>query len=61
MNKVKTYKNTIESELTGICQTLLDLLDDHLIPNSTSEEGKVFFLKMKADYFRYVAEYAVAD
>ena len=58
VNKVKTYKGKIESELTGICQDILDLLEEHLIANSTSEEGKVFFNKMKADYFRYIAEFA---
>ena len=44
--------------MTGICQDILDLLDEHLVPNSTSDEGKVFFNKMKADYHRYIAEFA---
>ena len=28
------------------------------MPNSTTDEGKVFFNKMKADYHRYIAEFA---
>ena len=48
-------------ELTQICHDILDLLDENLIPSSQSDEAKVFFYKMKADYFRYIAEYAVAD
>ena len=43
------------------CQYVLDLLIDHLLPNSQSEEAKVFFLKMKADYYRYIAEFVSAE
>lgn len=59
--KVQIYKNTIEKELTEICEDLLKLISDHLIANSTSDEAKVFFLKMKADYHRYIAEYSVSS
>ncbi len=58
VQKVKNYKHKIEVELTEICQDILDLLEEHLIPNSQSDEAKVFFNKMKADYFRYKAEFA---
>jgi 14-3-3 protein epsilon len=34
VNKVKTYKATIEKELTDICQDILDLLNEFLIPNA---------------------------
>ena len=32
---------------------------EFLVPNSQSDEAKVFFNKMKADYFRYKAEFAI--
>jgi hypothetical protein len=35
------------------------LIDAHLIPFETQSEAKVFYHKMKADYFRYVAEFSV--
>lgn len=37
------------------------LLDNFLIENSTNSESKVFYLKMKGDYFRYLAEVASGD
>ena len=37
------------------------LLDKFLIARASSAESKVFYLKMKADYFRYLAEVALGD
>lgn len=46
-----------------IAGEILDLLDKYLIPsaeNSTTKlEAAVFYLKMKADYHRYLAEFKV--
>ncbi|ESN95929.1 hypothetical protein HELRODRAFT_114528 [Helobdella robusta] len=54
----KSYRETIEKELRDVCQVVLSLLDDHLIPKASSAESKVFYLKMKGDYYRYLAEVA---
>merc|ERR1711916_114471 len=51
----------IETELRNICSEVLDLLDKHLIAKSTQADSKVFYLKMKGDYFRYLAEVATGD
>jgi len=56
----KEYRETVEKELTEICNDVLNLLDNHLIPKATSPESKVFYLKMKGDYYRYLAEVAAA-
>ena len=37
------------------------LLDKFLIAKASNAESKVFYLKMKGDYFRYLAEVAVGD
>lgn len=55
---VKEYREKIEAELKQICQEVRDLLDKYLIPKASGAEGKVFYLKMKGDYFRYLAEVA---
>eukprot|EP00730_Choanoeca_flexa_P005882 TRINITY_DN12042_c0_g1_i1.p1 TRINITY_DN12042_c0_g1~~TRINITY_DN12042_c0_g1_i1.p1 ORF type:complete len:244 (+),score=82.28 TRINITY_DN12042_c0_g1_i1:141-872(+) len=57
----RDYRKTIEQELTDICKEVLDLLKTHLIPKSTASESKVFYLKMKGDYYRYLAEVAVGE
>ncbi|KAL5662487.1 hypothetical protein ACJX0J_029612, partial [Zea mays] len=33
------------------------MIDSHLVPSSTAAESKVFYLKMKGDYHRYLAEF----
>ncbi|KAL5266365.1 hypothetical protein ACHWQZ_G003703 [Mnemiopsis leidyi] len=57
----KEYKTKVEDELTVLCETVLGLLNDHLIPNATEVESQVFYLKMKGDYYRYLAEVASAE
>ncbi|KAL2930877.1 14-3-3-like protein D [Bienertia sinuspersici] len=37
------------------------VIDDHLIPHSTSSESTVFYYKMKGDYYRYLAEFKSGD
>lgn len=54
----KAYKEKIETELRDICKEVLDLLDQHLILKAATPDSKVFYLKMKGDYFRYLAEVA---
>ena len=46
------YRVKVENELQKICDTILKLLDKGLIPQATQAESKVFYQKMKADYYR---------
>merc|ERR1712196_315623 len=57
----KEYCAKVEKELQGICDTILGLLDGNLIAKATNGESKVFYQKMKADYFRYIAEFTEGD
>lgn len=54
----RQYREKVEQELTDICNSVLELLDKYLIVKSTQFESKVFYLKMKGDYYRYLAEVA---
>ncbi len=54
-----TYKGKIADELSTLCNEVITLLDDALIPNakqSENHESVVFYLKMKGDYYRYLVE-----
>jgi len=57
----KSYQEKVEEELNKTCQDVLKLLEDYLIPKSEESEAKVFYLKMKGDYYRYMAEVATKD
>ncbi|TPX37853.1 hypothetical protein SeMB42_g06839 [Synchytrium endobioticum] len=61
VKKIKEYRQKIEKELTDVCQDILMVLDDHLIPAAEAGESKVFYYKMKGDYHRYLAEFATGD
>lgn len=58
---IDIYKKKVEDELIGVCDDILNVIDSELIPNSVSEEGKVFYYKMKGDYHRYLAEFQSTD
>jgi 14-3-3 protein epsilon len=59
--RIKEYRNKVEKELNDICGDILEVLDKHLIPAATTGESKVFYYKMKGDYYRYLAEFATGD
>ena len=61
VTKIKEYRTKVETELGKICNDILNVLDQHLIPTATSGESKVFYYKMKGDYHRYLAEFATAS
>lgn len=54
---ISEYKKKVEDELVEICNCILEIIKEDLIPHSTNEEGKVFYFKMKGDYHRYLAEF----
>ncbi|KAJ0980184.1 hypothetical protein J5N97_008439 [Dioscorea zingiberensis] len=56
---IKGYCQKVEEELTKICNDILSIIDEHLIPSSGSGESSVFYYKMKGDYYRYLAEFKV--
>merc|ERR1712179_617501 len=56
----KEYCASVEAELQKICDTILGLLDNSF-KKASDGESKVFYQKMKADYYRYIAEFTSGD
>lgn len=56
----QTYRKEIEDELEKRCGEVLDLINEYLLKTvqdtQNPTEAKVFYLKMKGDYFRYLVE-----
>jgi 14-3-3 protein epsilon len=50
------YKKRVEDELEKLCEKIISSIDQFLLPKSADAESSVFYHKMKADYYRYVAE-----
>ncbi|KAA3680514.1 14-3-3 protein beta/theta/zeta [Paragonimus westermani] len=58
---INELHRTIESELEAVCNEVLDILQKHLIPSESTDDGLVFYHKMKGDYLRYLAEVQTGD
>jgi len=57
----REYREKVEKELRDIRYDVLNLLDKYLVPKASNAESKVFYLKMKGDYYRYLAEVATGE
>ena len=63
------YLKKIKEELKEKCNEVLKLIDEHLVAatnladrkSAETSEPKVFYLKMKGDYLRYLVEIVIAD
>ena len=55
------YRKKVEDELTKTCKNVLKVIDEDLLKKAEDDEAKVFYVKMKGDYNRYIAEYAEGD
>jgi len=58
VSQIRQYCEKVEKELEDICSDVLGVLDDHLIKSAQNAESKVFYNKMKGDYYRYLAEFS---
>ncbi|XP_075591051.1 14-3-3 protein gamma-B-like [Dermatophagoides farinae] len=63
MDIINEYEKTVINELSEICHEIINLLDNEILSDDSklNTEAKVFFWKMKADYFRYLAEFTSGE
>jgi 14-3-3 protein epsilon len=57
-SRASSYREKVEGELRSYCREILRIIDNDLLTKVSSDEGKVFFIKMKGDYHRYICEFA---
>jgi hypothetical protein len=46
VKRIKEYRHKVEEELSKICNDILTIIDEHLIPSSSTGESTVFYYKM---------------
>ncbi|KAG6522501.1 hypothetical protein ZIOFF_019641 [Zingiber officinale] len=56
LTAIQSFRVRIETEFSSTCGRILDFIETTLIPKSPSNASKVMYLKMKGDYYRYLAE-----
>jgi 14-3-3 protein epsilon len=61
VGKIKEFRDKVESELAFICHDLINVVEKNLLPITSANDAKVFYLKMVGDYWRYLAEFASDD
>jgi len=55
-SEATTYKEEIVAEIKSICDDVIGLISDSILPKAKENSEQVFWLKMQADYNRYLAE-----
>ncbi len=60
MSLIVSYKKKLEAKLVGMCNDILEMIENKLIPDS-DPDGKIFYLKLLDDYSRNLAEFQSSD
>ncbi|KAE9410462.1 14-3-3-like protein [Gymnopus androsaceus JB14] len=55
---IRQQRKKIERELANVCKDIVKLLEKQLLPAARYGEERVFYSKMRGDYYRYLAEFA---
>lgn len=58
---LRRIKGEVEAELLHTCMEIIGYLENTLVKGAQTDEGKIFFLKMQGDYFRYLAEFQIEN
>lgn len=46
VKRIRDYRQRVEDELSKICNDILSVIDEHLLPFSSTGESTVFYYKM---------------
>ncbi|OHS99521.1 14-3-3-like protein GF14 epsilon [Tritrichomonas foetus] len=56
VDKLNSYQNRLYNELSTLSYECIDYIDRFIFKNVENTDEKIFFLKLKADHYRYMAE-----
>ena len=57
LQQLSEFRQKLIKEIDENCEDLCKLIEEQLLPLSNSAEERVFYEKMEADYYRYMAEF----
>ena len=57
VENIHEVKANLKKELDQICEQIQNIIDKFLLPKASDSETKVFYLKLKGDYYRYKCEF----
>lgn len=58
---ITNYRTKVEKELNERCADIIQVLHTELIPRASTPESRVFYNKLKGDYYRYLAEFNAGE
>ena len=59
--ELEKLSTKLSNELDNLCDDLVKLIDESLLPADEDPNAKLFYEKLKADYYRYSAEFKTAE
>ena len=59
--QINDFKELLLKELNQICLDLCNLIETKLLPVASTPEIRVYYEKLQADYYRYMAEFCSED
>ncbi|KAA6367483.1 MAG: putative 14-3-3 protein 7 [Streblomastix strix] len=57
IQKIRQLRLKEEEDMTNFCNDVISRVDSEFFPAAQTADSRVFVLKMKGDYFRYMCEY----
>jgi 14-3-3 protein epsilon len=61
IREISDIRARLEAEVQAICNQLIDLVTNKLLPAAGTPDARVFFEKLCADYYRYMCESVSGD
>jgi 14-3-3 protein epsilon len=56
LSQLQGFRRELTEELDRYCHDLVQLVDTKLLPACDGADARVFYVKLKADYWRYISE-----